>query len=166
MRWCRHCGRHRRRPPRPPCQSVQAHSRCLSLALCYAAHRVTCRHTSEPITLSRTCSGLPRIAPNVQEAEDGHSEEMSTLRDAREELKSQLKAAKAQANENSSIAQVCTHALYHGTRYRYTRYLVPSFGVFSPHNIKFALILVVFCNMCLYVFDDLRGNVGSDNYFR
>lgn len=34
---------------------------------------------------------------------------MSTLRDAREELKSQLRAAKAQANENSSIAQVCTH---------------------------------------------------------
>lgn len=53
----------------------------------------------------------PGLEPHFQEAEDGHSEEMSTLRDAREELKSQLKAAKAQANENSSIAQVCAPTL-------------------------------------------------------
>lgn len=41
-----------------------------------------------------------------KEAEDGHSEEMSALREARDEVKTQLKAAKAQANETSCIAQV------------------------------------------------------------
>ena len=38
--------------------------------------------------------------------EDGHSEELSILRETIDELKSQLKAARAQATESSCITQV------------------------------------------------------------
>lgn len=48
----------------------------------------------------------------AQEAEDGHSEEMAALREARDDLKAQLKAAKAQAYESSSITQVLRSIWY------------------------------------------------------
>lgn len=50
------------------------------------------------------CFGSRRSFP--QEVEDGHSEEVSALREAMDELRLQLKTAKSQANETSCIAQV------------------------------------------------------------
>lgn len=41
-----------------------------------------------------------------KETEDGYSEELSTLRETIDELKSQLKGARAQATESSCIVQV------------------------------------------------------------
>eukprot|EP00903_Cladosiphon_okamuranus_P018928 g17409.t1 len=55
--------------------------------------------------LQRSLKDQERKISQLQEAEDGHSEEMSALREARDDLKAQLKAAKAQAYESSSITQ-------------------------------------------------------------
>ncbi|CAM9224838.1 unnamed protein product [Ascophyllum nodosum] len=46
-----------------------------------------------------------RKVSQLQEVEDGHSEELSILRETIDELKSQLKAARAQATESSCITQ-------------------------------------------------------------